>query len=146
MIDADMSERESWNDLRQRRMDSPAARATYDQARSAYEIGRMVRDLREARGLSQSEVAERMGHNLVRVRWADEDQRRFFVGLRNGQTATSNTDDSSLVSSSSSILVGLRARRTGRSGPGPRGPVDLWVNSNLGESVASGSDGDRRRR
>jgi ribosome-binding protein aMBF1 (putative translation factor) len=56
-----MSERESWNDLRERRMDSPAARAAYDQARSAYEIGRMVRELREARGLSQRELAARMG-------------------------------------------------------------------------------------
>ena len=41
-----MSERESWNDLRERRMDSPAARAGYEHARSAYEIGRMVRELR----------------------------------------------------------------------------------------------------
>ena len=56
-----MSERESWNDLRERRMDSPAARAGYEQARSAYEIGRMVRELREARGLSQRELAARMG-------------------------------------------------------------------------------------
>ena len=56
-----MSERESWNDLRERRMDSPAARTGYEHARSAYEIGRMVRELREARGLSQRELAERMG-------------------------------------------------------------------------------------
>ena len=56
-----MSERESWNDLRERRMDSPATQAAYDQARSAYEIGRMVRELREARGLSQRELAARMG-------------------------------------------------------------------------------------
>jgi transcriptional regulator with XRE-family HTH domain len=51
---------ESWNDLQERRMDSPAARAAYDQARSAYEIGRMVRELRVARGLSQRELAERI--------------------------------------------------------------------------------------
>ena len=44
----EMSERESWNDLRERRMDSSAARAGYEQARSAYEIGRIVRELREA--------------------------------------------------------------------------------------------------
>jgi transcriptional regulator with XRE-family HTH domain len=56
-----MSERESWNDLRERRLASPAAKAGYDQARSAYDIGRMVRELREARGLSQRELAERMG-------------------------------------------------------------------------------------
>jgi len=56
-----MSERESWNELRERRMKSPAARAGYDRARAAYEVGRMVRELREARGLSQRELAERMG-------------------------------------------------------------------------------------
>jgi ribosome-binding protein aMBF1 (putative translation factor) len=56
-----MSERESWNDVRDRRFDSPAARAGYEHARSAYEIGRVVRELRESRGLSQRELAERMG-------------------------------------------------------------------------------------
>jgi transcriptional regulator with XRE-family HTH domain len=56
-----MSERESWNDLRERRMDSTAARAGYAQARLASEIGRMVRELREARGLSQRALAGRMG-------------------------------------------------------------------------------------
>ncbi len=56
-----MSERESWNELRQRRMRSPTARAAYDRARAAYEVGRMVRELREARGLSQRELADRMG-------------------------------------------------------------------------------------
>jgi transcriptional regulator with XRE-family HTH domain len=56
-----MSERESWSDLRDRRMKSPAARAGYEHAQAAYELGRMVRDLREARGLSQRELAERMG-------------------------------------------------------------------------------------
>jgi len=56
-----MNERESWSDLRGRRMRSPAARAGYEHARAAYEVGRMVRELREARGLSQRELAERMG-------------------------------------------------------------------------------------
>jgi transcriptional regulator with XRE-family HTH domain len=56
-----MSERGSWSGLRDRRMRSPTARAGYEQARSAYEVGRMVRELREARGLSQRELAERMG-------------------------------------------------------------------------------------
>ena len=56
-----MSERESWSDLRDRRMRSPAAKAGYEQARATYEVGRMVRELREARGLSQRELAERMG-------------------------------------------------------------------------------------
>lgn len=56
-----MSERESWDELRERRMKSPAAKAAYERARAAYEVGRMVRELREARGLSQRELAERMG-------------------------------------------------------------------------------------
>ena len=56
-----MNERENWSELRARRMKSPAARAGYEQARAAYEVGRMVRELREARGLSQRELAERMG-------------------------------------------------------------------------------------
>jgi transcriptional regulator with XRE-family HTH domain len=56
-----MSERESWSELRDRRMKSPAARAGYERARVAYEVGRMVRELREARGLSQRALAERMG-------------------------------------------------------------------------------------
>ena len=56
-----MTERESWSDLRDRRMKSPAARAAYEQAHAAYEVGRMVHELREARGLSQRELAERMG-------------------------------------------------------------------------------------
>lgn len=56
-----MSERESWNDLRHRRLESPTARAGYERARAAYEVGRMVRELRQARGLSQRELAERMG-------------------------------------------------------------------------------------
>ena len=56
-----MTERGSWNDLRDRRMKSPAARAGYEQARAAYEVGRMVRELRAARGLTRRELAERMG-------------------------------------------------------------------------------------
>jgi transcriptional regulator with XRE-family HTH domain len=56
-----MNERETWNDLRERRMESPATVAGYEQACAAHEVGRMVRGLREARGLSQRELAERMG-------------------------------------------------------------------------------------
>ncbi len=60
-VDGEMNERESWRDQRDRRMWSAAARAGYEHARAAYEVGRMVRELRDARGLSQRELAERIG-------------------------------------------------------------------------------------
>lgn len=41
-------------------MEKPAARAGYQDARIAYQLGRQVRELREAHGLSQRELAERM--------------------------------------------------------------------------------------
>jgi transcriptional regulator with XRE-family HTH domain len=56
-----MNERDSWSDLQEGRMRSSAARAAYEHARSACELGQMVRELREERGLSQRELAERMG-------------------------------------------------------------------------------------
>jgi transcriptional regulator with XRE-family HTH domain len=42
-------------------MAKPAARKGYEDARLAYELGRRVRDLREAHGLSQRQLAERVG-------------------------------------------------------------------------------------
>jgi transcriptional regulator with XRE-family HTH domain len=42
-------------------MRQPAARAACQEARVAFEIGSQVRELREARGLSQRQLAERMG-------------------------------------------------------------------------------------
>ena len=56
-----MNERDSWSDLQEGRMRSSAARAAYEHARSAYELGQVVREHREERGLSQRELAERMG-------------------------------------------------------------------------------------
>lgn len=55
-----MSKRKTWGDLRRRRLEKPAARAGYQHAQLAYELGRQVRELREAHGLSQRELAERM--------------------------------------------------------------------------------------
>ncbi len=52
---------QSWNHLRDRRMKSPATRTGYEHAKAAYEVSRMIRELREARQLSQRELAERMG-------------------------------------------------------------------------------------
>ncbi|HVC76303.1 MAG TPA: helix-turn-helix transcriptional regulator [Candidatus Micrarchaeaceae archaeon] len=55
-----MSKRKTWGELRRRRLEEPAARVGYQQAQLAYELGRQVRELREANGLSQRELAERM--------------------------------------------------------------------------------------
>jgi ribosome-binding protein aMBF1 (putative translation factor) len=56
--DLGMSERADWQDLRDRRMSEPGAAEAYERARLAYEIGRAVRSLREAKGWSQRELAE----------------------------------------------------------------------------------------
>ncbi|MGH2584194.1 MAG: helix-turn-helix domain-containing protein [Dehalococcoidia bacterium] len=55
-----MSGHKKWRELRAEREKSPEYRAAYERARQAYEIGRKVRELREARGISQAELAQRM--------------------------------------------------------------------------------------
>ncbi len=55
-----MSKRKTWSEVRRRRIEKPAIRASYEKARLAYELGRQVRELRESHGLSQRELAERM--------------------------------------------------------------------------------------
>ena len=47
-----------WTDLRDRRA---LERAPYERARLAYELARQVRELRESVGISQRELADRMG-------------------------------------------------------------------------------------
>lgn len=49
-----------WSEIRDQRLRRPAARTAYDDARLAYEIGRQIRELREAQGLTQSQLADRM--------------------------------------------------------------------------------------
>jgi ribosome-binding protein aMBF1 (putative translation factor) len=56
-----MDERQSWSELRGRRMRSAGAKTSYEGAKAAYEVGKMIRQLREARQLSQRKLAERMG-------------------------------------------------------------------------------------
>jgi len=56
-----MSERQTWRALRATEAETPAYRAAYDRARRAQELGAKVRALREERGLSQAELARRMG-------------------------------------------------------------------------------------
>lgn len=50
-------ERMSWSALRDRRMAEPGAEEAYEAARLAFELGAAVRELRLARGWSQSELA-----------------------------------------------------------------------------------------
>jgi ribosome-binding protein aMBF1 (putative translation factor) len=52
-----MGERSSWADVRDRRMGEPGAEEAHNAARLAYELGRTVRQLRETRGWSQTELA-----------------------------------------------------------------------------------------
>ena len=56
-----MPDRTTWKERRDRRLHAPAAAAAYEHARVGYEIGRQVRALREGDGVSQSELARRIG-------------------------------------------------------------------------------------
>jgi HTH-type transcriptional regulator/antitoxin HipB len=56
-----MSQRCTWDELRAERLSHPEARQAYDGARRAFYLGEEVRRLRSERGLSQRELAERMG-------------------------------------------------------------------------------------
>lgn len=56
-----MSEGESWEQLRDRRLAEPGAAEAYDTARLAFELGSAVRELRLGRGWSQAELAAAAG-------------------------------------------------------------------------------------
>lgn len=56
-----MTDHNTWRELRKERQESPVYRAEYVRTRQAYEIGRKVRALREEHGLTQTELAQRMG-------------------------------------------------------------------------------------
>jgi len=56
-----MRKHKTWPEVHGQGLRRPAARGAYEEARLAYEIGRQVRELREAQGLSQSQLADRMG-------------------------------------------------------------------------------------
>ena len=56
-----MGERADWGELRQRRMAEPGAAEAYAAARLAFELGRSVRELREQRGWSQTQLAQAAG-------------------------------------------------------------------------------------
>lgn len=52
-----MTDRESWSELRDRRMVESGAGEAYEAARLAFELGAAVRELRLAHGWSQAELA-----------------------------------------------------------------------------------------
>jgi predicted transcriptional regulator len=56
-----MSQRTSWEDIKAARGDSPARRRGYEKAGRAMRIAFELRALREKKGLSQRELAERVG-------------------------------------------------------------------------------------
>jgi ribosome-binding protein aMBF1 (putative translation factor) len=56
-----MAAHTTWRQLKQAQPESPAARHGYERARSAYTLGKKVREAREARGWSQAQLAARVG-------------------------------------------------------------------------------------
>jgi DNA-binding XRE family transcriptional regulator len=53
--------RRSWDEVKAQRADSPERRRGYEKAGRAIRLAMEIRALREARGLSQRELAERVG-------------------------------------------------------------------------------------
>ena len=51
----------TWSQLRKERLELPAAHAGYERARRSFEIGSRVRELRTERGLTQAQLAARVG-------------------------------------------------------------------------------------
>lgn len=56
-----MTERKSWDDIKASRRDSAARRRGYEKAGRAIRLAFELRALREKKGLSQRELAERVG-------------------------------------------------------------------------------------
>lgn len=56
-----MTDRTSWSQLRDRRLDEPGAREAYHATKLAFELGRAVRGLREQRGWTQAQLASASG-------------------------------------------------------------------------------------
>jgi ribosome-binding protein aMBF1 (putative translation factor) len=56
-----MAERNDWQELRDQRMAEPGAEEGYAAARLAYELGKTVREMREQRGWTQTQLAEAAG-------------------------------------------------------------------------------------
>ncbi|MFE9582734.1 helix-turn-helix domain-containing protein [Nocardia sp. NPDC006044] len=56
-----MAERGDWAEIKNRRMKEPGAAEAYEAARLAYELGRTIRQMREERGWSQTNLADAAG-------------------------------------------------------------------------------------
>lgn len=56
-----MSDRKTWEQIKSARSDPKARRVGYAEAKDAFELGARVRTERERLGLTQAELAERMG-------------------------------------------------------------------------------------
>lgn len=56
-----MTKRASWDDIKAKRPDSPQRRRGYEKAGRAIRLAFEIRRLRETRGLSQRELAEKVG-------------------------------------------------------------------------------------
>jgi DNA-binding XRE family transcriptional regulator len=56
-----------WRDHRSQRATDPAVAAGYERARRAYELGRQIRERREAAGLSQRALAKRAGTSQATI-------------------------------------------------------------------------------
>jgi ribosome-binding protein aMBF1 (putative translation factor) len=56
-----VGDRTPWEELRERRMTEPGAQKAYEAAGLAYQLGATVRDLREANGWSQTQLAREAG-------------------------------------------------------------------------------------
>jgi HTH-type transcriptional regulator / antitoxin HipB len=50
-----------WRDAAAEKRATPEYRAAYDQARRSYELGKSVRERRQALGITQTQLAERAG-------------------------------------------------------------------------------------
>lgn len=53
--------KKDWGEVKGRRLAKPTARAGYDRAHRAFDLAQEVRSIREAKGMSQSELARRIG-------------------------------------------------------------------------------------
>jgi ribosome-binding protein aMBF1 (putative translation factor) len=56
-----MTERSSWREIKDRRANSPQRRKGYEEAKTAFEWGDRIRTERELQGVTQAELADRIG-------------------------------------------------------------------------------------